>query len=185
LFTKTNTKHTTATQQTKSVKWNDNKRDDFVNIVHNQHSELTSIISDLENIQLSNEGSQQDVHTSSIVIDRYSNFGNTYWSKEFARVLGPGQIVTSLEHLAQCRDVQVTSLCGLGLTHVRLFWQINISKSYTIHTNKSYNKCVKMTEYNYENIHHKMRSCYLTHKKNPQNISKKIVKSVASLELEY
>jgi archaellum component FlaF (FlaF/FlaG flagellin family) len=121
LFTKTNTKHTTATQQTKSVKWNDNKRDDFVNIVHNQHSELTSIISDLENIQLSNEGSQQDVHTSSIVIDRYSNFGNTYWSKEFARVLGPGQIVTSLEHLAQCRDVQVTSLCGLGLTHVRLF----------------------------------------------------------------
>ena len=39
------------------------------------------------------------LHTSSIVIDRYSNFGNTYLSKEFARVLGPGQIVTSLEHL--------------------------------------------------------------------------------------
>jgi hypothetical protein len=118
---KQNTKHTTATQQTKSVKWNDNKRDDFVNMVHNQHSELTSIIGDLENIQLNNEGSQQDLQTSSIVIDRYSNFGNTYLSKEFARVLGPGQIVTSLEHLAQCRDVQVTSLCGLGLTHVRLF----------------------------------------------------------------
>jgi hypothetical protein len=47
------------------------------------------------------------LHTSSIVIDRYSNFGNTYLSKEFARVLGPGQIVMSL--------------CGLGLTHVRLF----------------------------------------------------------------
>ena len=61
------------------------------------------------------------LHTSSIVIDRYSNFGNTYLSKEFASVLGPGQIVTSLEHLAQCRSVQVTSLCGLGLTHVRLF----------------------------------------------------------------
>ena len=73
------------------------------------------------------------LHTSSIVIDRYSNFGNTYLSKEFAHVLGTGQIVTSLEHLAQCRGVQVTSLCGLGLTHVRLFWQINISKSYTIH----------------------------------------------------
>jgi hypothetical protein len=71
------------------------------------------------------------LHTSSIVIDRYSNFGNTYLSKEFARVLGTGQIVTSLEHLAQYRGVQVTSLCGLGLTHVRLFWQINISKSYT------------------------------------------------------
>jgi hypothetical protein len=40
LFTKT--KHTTATQQTKSVKWNDNKRDDFVNMVHNQHNELTN-----------------------------------------------------------------------------------------------------------------------------------------------
>ena len=60
-------------------------------------------------------------YTSSIVIDRYSNFGNTYLSKEFARVLGPGQIVTFLEHLAQCRGVQVTSLCGLGLTHVWLF----------------------------------------------------------------
>jgi hypothetical protein len=118
---KQNTKHTTATQQTKSVKWNDNKGDDFVNMVHNQHNELTSIIGDLENIQLNNEGSQQDVHTSSIVIDRYSNFGNTYLSKEIARILGPGQIVTSLEHLTQCRDVQVTSLCGLGLTHVRLF----------------------------------------------------------------
>jgi hypothetical protein len=40
------------------------------------------------------------LHTSSMVIDRYSNFGNTYLSKEFARVLGTGQIVTSLEHLA-------------------------------------------------------------------------------------
>jgi hypothetical protein len=39
------------------------------------------------------------LHTSSIVIDRYS--------KEFARVLGTGQIVTSLKHLAQCRGVQV------------------------------------------------------------------------------
>ena len=78
---KQNTKHTTATQQTKLVKWNDNKREDFVNMVHNQHSELTSIIGDLENIQLNNEGSQQDLHTSSIVIDRYSNFGNTYLSK--------------------------------------------------------------------------------------------------------
>ena len=43
------------------------------------------------------------LHTSSIVIDRYSNFGNTYLSKEFARVLIPGQTVTPLEHLAQCR----------------------------------------------------------------------------------
>ena len=47
-------------QNTKSVKWNDNKRDDFVNMVHNQHNELTSILGDLENIQLNNEGSQQD-----------------------------------------------------------------------------------------------------------------------------
>jgi hypothetical protein len=44
-----------------------------------------------------------DLYTSSIVIDRYSNFGNTYLLKEFVRVLGPGQIVTSLEHLAQYR----------------------------------------------------------------------------------
>jgi hypothetical protein len=63
----------------------------------------------------------QFLHTSSNVIDWYSNFGNIYLSKEFARVLGPGQIVTSLEHLAQCRGIQVASLCGLGLTHVRLF----------------------------------------------------------------
>ena len=41
------------------------------------------------------------LHTSSIVIDRYSNFGNPYLSKEFTRVLVPGQIVTSLEHLAK------------------------------------------------------------------------------------
>ena len=31
----TKTKDTTTTQQTQSVKWNDNKRDDFVNMVHN------------------------------------------------------------------------------------------------------------------------------------------------------
>jgi hypothetical protein len=30
------------------------------------------------------------IYTSSIVIDGYSNFGNTYLSKEFARVLGQG-----------------------------------------------------------------------------------------------
>ena len=60
MFTKT--KHTTATQQTKSVKRNDNKRDDFVNMVHNQHNELTSILGDLENIQLNNECSQQDIN---------------------------------------------------------------------------------------------------------------------------
>ena len=59
---KQNTKHTTATQQTKSVKWNDNKRDDFVNMVHNKHNELTSILGDLENMQLNKEGSQQDIN---------------------------------------------------------------------------------------------------------------------------
>ena len=48
------------------------------------------------------------LHTSSIVIDKYSNFGNTctYLSKEFTRVLGPGQIVTSLEHLGTVPGVQ-------------------------------------------------------------------------------
>ena len=50
------------------------------------------------------------LHTSSIVIDRHSNFGNTctYLSKEFARVLGTGQIVTSLENLGTVPGVQVT-----------------------------------------------------------------------------
>jgi hypothetical protein len=48
------------------------------------------------------------IYTSSIAIDRYSNFGNTYLSKEFARVLGPGQIVMSLEHLGTVPGVQVT-----------------------------------------------------------------------------
>jgi hypothetical protein len=52
----------------------------------------------------------KSLHSSSIVIGRYSNFGNTYLSKEFARVLGLGQIVTSLEHLAECRGVQVTTM---------------------------------------------------------------------------
>jgi hypothetical protein len=75
----------------------------------------------LTGIRTHNVCGDPHLHTSSIVIDRYSNFGNTYLSKEFARVLGPGQIVMSVEHLAQCRGVQVTSLCGLGLTHVRLF----------------------------------------------------------------
>ena len=49
-------------QSTKSVKWNDIKRDDFVNMIHNQHNELTSILGDLENIQLNNECSQQDIN---------------------------------------------------------------------------------------------------------------------------
>jgi hypothetical protein len=64
----------------------------------------------------------QNLHTSSIVIDRYSNFGNTYLSKEFARVLGSEQIVTSLEHLAQCRGVsQVTTIyTGIVLTEVKV-----------------------------------------------------------------
>jgi hypothetical protein len=60
-----------------SVKWNDNKRDDFANMVHNQHNELTSILGDLENIQLNNEGSQQDIsigyrHVSFITVLVYS-----------------------------------------------------------------------------------------------------------------
>ena len=38
------------------------------------------------------------LHTSSIFIDRYSNFGNTNLSKEFARVLGPGQIIDFFEN---------------------------------------------------------------------------------------
>jgi hypothetical protein len=33
-------------------------------MVHNQHNELTSIIGDLENIQLDNECSQQDINNS-------------------------------------------------------------------------------------------------------------------------
>jgi hypothetical protein len=35
-----------------------------------------------------------------------TNFGNTYLSKEFAYVLGPKQIVTSLEHLGTVPGVQ-------------------------------------------------------------------------------
>jgi hypothetical protein len=31
-------------------------------MVHNQHNELTSILGDLENIQLKNECSQQDIN---------------------------------------------------------------------------------------------------------------------------
>jgi hypothetical protein len=54
---KQNTKYTTATKQTNSVKWNENKRDDFVNMVLNQHNELTSILDDLNN-----ECSQQDIN---------------------------------------------------------------------------------------------------------------------------
>jgi hypothetical protein len=82
LLTKKNTKHTTATQQTKSVKWNDSKRDDFVNMVHIQHNELTSILGDLENIQLNNECSQQDIN----------NIMNKFWKclkqvgKRYSRV---------------------------------------------------------------------------------------------------
>ena len=53
------------------------------------------------------------IHTSSIVIDRYSNFGNTYLSKEFARVLDPGQIVTSLEHLGTVPGVQAWTTSAL------------------------------------------------------------------------
>ena len=104
---------------------------------------------------------------SSIVIDRYSNFGNTYLSKEFARVLGTGQIVTSLEHLEQCRG---------GSSDVTMWSGPNTRAA--ILTNKYFQK------QNYENIHHKMRSCYLTHKKKNKNNYKKPVKSVASLELE-
>ena len=80
------------------------------------------------------------VHTSSIVIDRYSNFGNTYLSKEFARVLGSGQIVTSLEHLAQCRGVQVTTMRSGPKTRANVAILTNkyFQKLYTctIHTNK-------------------------------------------------
>ena len=59
---KQNTKHTTATQQTKSIKWNASKCDDFVNLVHYQHNGLTTILDDLENIQINNECSQHDIN---------------------------------------------------------------------------------------------------------------------------
>ena len=75
LFAKT--KH--KTQQTKSVKWNDNKRDDFVNMVHNQHNELTSILGDLENIQLNNESSQQDINnTMNNILEVFETVGKRY-----------------------------------------------------------------------------------------------------------
>jgi len=65
---------------------------------------LSSIVidrySNFENTYLSKQFAR------SIVIDRYSNFENTYLSKQFARVLGPGQIVASLEHLARAEVVQ-------------------------------------------------------------------------------
>jgi hypothetical protein len=54
------------------------------------------------------------LHTSSIVIDRYSNFGNTctYLSKEFARVLGPGQIVTCVNRSSEkpLKDLTIENL---------------------------------------------------------------------------
>ena len=70
------------------------------------------------------------LHLSSIVIDRYSNFGNTYLSKEFARVLGTGQIVTSLEHLTQCRGVQVTTMWSGPNTRAAILTNKYIQKLY-------------------------------------------------------
>ena len=64
---------------------------------------------------------QQWLHTSSIVIDRYSNFGNTYLSKEFARVVGTGHSDVTMWSGPNTRAAILTN---------------NISKSYTIHTNK-------------------------------------------------
>jgi hypothetical protein len=51
-------------------------------------------------------------------------------SKEFARVLGPGQIVTSLEHLAQCRGVQVTTMWSGPNTRAAILTNKFINKSY-------------------------------------------------------
>jgi hypothetical protein len=71
-------------------------------------------------------------------IDRYSNFGNTYLSKEFARVLGPGQIVTSLEHLGTVPGVQVTCRWQKRL-HTSLSYNVNIAISgYQTHNIKWY-----------------------------------------------
>jgi hypothetical protein len=56
---KSNTQDSVSKNNT-YVGWNSNKADDFTQL-----------------------------HTSSIVSDRYSNFGNTYLSKEFARVFRP------------------------------------------------------------------------------------------------
>jgi hypothetical protein len=53
------------------------------------------------------------LHTSYTVIDRYLNFGNTYLSKEFARVLFPGQRVTSLEHLGTVPGIQAWTTSAL------------------------------------------------------------------------
>ena len=73
------------------------------------------------------------IHASSIVINRYSNFGNTYLSKECARVLGPGQIVTSLEHLAQCRCVQVTTMWSGPNTRAAILTNKYFQKLYNVY----------------------------------------------------
>ena len=83
---KQSTKHTTATQQTKSVKWNYNKRDDFVHMVHNQHNELTSILGDLANIKLNNECSQQDIHNiRNTILEVFETSGKEVFSSKDKR----------------------------------------------------------------------------------------------------
>lgn len=140
---KQNTKHTTATQQTKSVKWNDNKRDDFVNMVHNQHNELTSILGDLENIQLNNECSQQDINNiMNKILEVFETSGKEVFTSKnkrniFKQDSKPWYTNKCYEYRKKIHRARKTY--NLHKNEPNRLHMIQCSKQYKQITNKAYN----------------------------------------------
>ena len=50
-----------TSQNSPSIKWNDNNRNEFVNTFHNSQDQLTNIMNDLENIHTRDTCTQQDI----------------------------------------------------------------------------------------------------------------------------
>jgi hypothetical protein len=139
LFAKT--KH--KTQQTKSVKWNDNKRDDFVNMVHNQHNELTSILGDLENIQLNNESSQQDINnTMNNILEVFETSGKeVFTSKNKRNIFKQDSKPWYTNKCYECRNKihRTGKTYNLHKNEPNRLHMIQCSKQYKQRTNKAYN----------------------------------------------
>ena len=139
----TKTKDTTATQQTKSVKWNDNKRADFVNMVHNQHNELTSILGDLENIQLNNECSQQDINNIMYkILEVFETSGKEVFTSKNKRNISkqdskPWYTNKCYEYRKKIHRARQTY--NLHKNEPNRLHMIQCSKQYKQRTNKAYN----------------------------------------------
>ncbi|CAC5393096.1 unnamed protein product [Mytilus coruscus] len=71
-----------TSQDSTTIKWNDNKRNEFVNTFHNSQDQLTNIMNDLENIYTHDTCTQQDIdNVTGEINELFHNTAKTTLSK--------------------------------------------------------------------------------------------------------